>query len=971
MIGETISHYRIVSRLGAGGMGEVYLAEDTQLRRTVALKFLPPGYSADPLVLERFEREARAAAALNHPNIITIHEVAMHGDRPYIVMEHVKGSPLDEYIKREAPSIDAILDLTIQIAEGLAKAHASDIVHRDLKPANIVVDEDGRPKILDFGLARQAGVTRITKEASTLGTLFYMSPEQTRDNDVDPRSDIFSLGTVLYEMITRQLPFEGDHQAAVMYAITSVDPQPLSRYSKDATPALERIVSKMLAKDPGERYQSAADLVADLKRERRVTQSGAYSAAHPIASGGSRGKILKIAIPVIAVVAAAVIILKPFSVEITPDQTAEAGENSLAVMYFENMVEPDDEKRTGEIMANLLITALSDTDQLRVVSSQRLYDILKGLDKEGTRAVDRDTATRVATRAGARSMLLGSILSAEPMVVTWQLVDVTTGDIEDSDRVDGRDGETVFSLVDRMTVELKESLAIRGDPAGEPVSVAAKTTTSAEAYRLYIEGMELFWKNFKVDYNQRFLAALEIDSTMAMAAFRLALPTNFLITERARRAYIQQAKRHADKVTERDRHMINAVYAAYYGTTSEVIEEFLAVVDKDPDDKEAWFFLSGAYWMRAGNYDEALRAAFKVTEIDPDFKLAYNQQAYMYINLRRYQEALEAVDNYILVSPDEPNPYDTRAEIYGFMGRIDDAIKWYAKAFELSSDFAVARFAMADMYLFKGDEESGLAIYDELEEHPHPHWRGFARLSSTNAAVYRGQLRTSLDLLDRGIAEDESEGYSGAFHYYKYGAKAFQYALLGDFEQALVHIRRSNEIATINDGPASADWTSEIELLAWSGDFDAAEALLAAHSIDVERVNQDARADYVFSQGIIEYYRGNYDRACISFDESVDKLSNFYYEFFRAMAYARAGRPTIAASAFDTIVHSYAGDRAKSGFVSTSVHYHAGVAYEAAGQRDKAIAAYEEFLEICSQPDPELQSVEDARRRLEALRRGS
>ncbi len=273
MIGKIISHYKILEKLGAGGMGEVYLAEDTKLDRKVAMKFLPPHASLDADANARFQREAKAAAALNHPNIITVHEIGEHEGRAFIAMEYIKGQSLREKIKTAIVPllIDEVINIASQVCEGLAAAHQAGITHRDLKPENLMIAADGRVKILDFGLAKLRGVSKLTAEATTLGTISYMSPEQARGEEVDHRTDIWSLGVVLYEMIAGQLPFKGEYEAALFYSIMNEQPEPLARYKAGVSDALQRIVDKTLDKDRGTRYQHVDDLLADLKRERKST----------------------------------------------------------------------------------------------------------------------------------------------------------------------------------------------------------------------------------------------------------------------------------------------------------------------------------------------------------------------------------------------------------------------------------------------------------------------------------------------------------------------------------------------------------------------------------------------------------------------------------------------------------------------------------------------------------------------------
>ena len=269
MIGKTVSRYKILALLGRGGMGEVYLAEDTELGRKAALKFLPPQYISDPELKARFKREARAAASLNHPNIITIYDIGEHQNHAWTAMELVDGESLRDLMIRREPEIGDVIDMMMQACEGLGEAHRAGIIHRDVKPANILLDRRGRVKIADFGLARIEGVAPLTKESLIMGTPAYMSPEQVRGKQLDARSDIFSLGIVLYELLTRRLPFKGDNELALFEAIKNQPPEPLARYKASVSPGLQRIIDKALDKELETRYRNAEDLLVDLKREKR------------------------------------------------------------------------------------------------------------------------------------------------------------------------------------------------------------------------------------------------------------------------------------------------------------------------------------------------------------------------------------------------------------------------------------------------------------------------------------------------------------------------------------------------------------------------------------------------------------------------------------------------------------------------------------------------------------------------------
>ncbi|HVP35362.1 MAG TPA: serine/threonine-protein kinase, partial [Terriglobales bacterium] len=356
MRGRIISHYKILEKLGEGGMGVVYKAQDTKLDRLVALKFLPPHLTSEVEEKERFIHEAKAASALNHPNIVTIHEIDEFDGQMFIVMEYCEGKTLKQLTEEGALPIKKVLDIGIQVCEGLTAAHKKEIVHRDIKSDNIKVNKEGQVKIMDFGLAKLKGATKLTKTRSTLGTLAYMSPEQAQGEEVDSRSDIFSLGVVLYELLTGKLPFAGEHQAAVIYSIINEEPQPIARFNNQVSAKLEDMVSKALAKDREERYQHADELLADLRRERKSLEYlKTGQIPKEVTVPRPKRKFLPIAIPasVVFILVLLFLILRPFKFEVGPEKKATAEENRLAIMYFENMADREDKERLGEIVTEL------------------------------------------------------------------------------------------------------------------------------------------------------------------------------------------------------------------------------------------------------------------------------------------------------------------------------------------------------------------------------------------------------------------------------------------------------------------------------------------------------------------------------------------------------------------------------------------------------------------------------------------
>ena len=373
--GTKVGHYRIIEKIGAGGMGEVYLAEDTKLNRKVALKFLSPMFATDEPFKARFMREARAAAKLNHPNIVTVHEVSEYEGRPFFAMEHVEGRSLRQLIRDKTLSVERAIEIGIQVCEGLKEAHSAGVTHRDIKPSNIVIDKSGRPKLVDFGLAAVEGTEQLTKTGSTLGTVGYMSPEQARGDVADHRSDLFSLGTVFYEMITGRAPFRRDTEAATLNAILQDSTEPMARYKSGVPDALQRIVSKLLEKDTALRYQSAEGVLPDL---RQLVASGSQDRTTVISR--PKSKLRRILTPsiVVAVIILLVLILKPWRFEIISDNPALAAPRRLAVLYLKNRGVADDEYLSYGITEDLIV----DLTRIGTMGVAPMPSILKYKDSD-------------------------------------------------------------------------------------------------------------------------------------------------------------------------------------------------------------------------------------------------------------------------------------------------------------------------------------------------------------------------------------------------------------------------------------------------------------------------------------------------------------------------------------------------------------------------------------------------------------
>jgi len=972
MIGKIISHYRILEKLGEGGMGVVYKAQDVQLQRPLALKFLPPHVIDHPEEKERFIHEAQAASALNHPNVTTIYEIGDSPEGIFIAMEYVEGKTIKQIAEKEEPSLKRIYDIAIQVCEGLNAAHKKEIVHRDIKSDNIMVTREGQVKIMDFGLAKLKGTAKITETGSTLGTAAYMSPEQASGEEIDSRSDIFSFGVVLYEMIAGRLPFKGEHHAAILYAILNETPEPLIRYRANVPEGLQRMIDKALEKDREERYQHIDDLLADLRKERKSLEYAKTTQIKTVTITPKKKRtILPFLIPasLVFILALIFLVLKPFKLEIVPEKKASAEENTLAIMYFENMADREDKERMGEIVTNLLITDLSESQYLNVVSSQRLYDILKLLGWEGTKTIDKNVASEVATKAEAKWMLLGSILQVEPQIIlTSQLVEVKTGRVLSSQRIDGEPKEKIFSIVDRLTVELQKSLSlpVQDKPEGGR-SVADVTTHSEEAYRYYLEGVDYFYKLYTAEAEKSFRKALELDSTFAMAYFWLANAKS----GEERNTLIAKAVQYSDKVSPKEKEFIKCLEAGTSGNQALEIKILEKLIERYPDDKEAYFLLASIYQLQLREFERAVVYLNKAITIDPLYKLGYNMLAYAYNELGDFEKSIWAINKYISLAPNEANPYDTRGDLYTYNGKLDQAIESYRKSLEIKPDFYASLTKLGHMYLFKREYVKADSCYKLLSSSNNKNIRSGGRVLLAFVPMYQGKFDDALEILEDGIAADRMEQAEGEYNIGKYNMRALIYCEKKQPDLALKEIDISRNILkkTRPEDPVNLrDLYAYI--LAKDGKIKEANEVLRDLKKDVEEKNKTGMDNYWRALGVVELIKGDSKSAVTCLEKGVKEAPSPLLEarYYLAQAYLESGKIGEAVAELEKALLRYDENRAAYAIWSVKAYYLLGLAYEKSGWNNKALDSYETFLDIWKNADPGIPEVEDAKERVKKLR---
>ena len=681
MIGKTISHYKILEKLGEGGMGVVYKAEDTKLKRMVALKFLPKeltnvGANGDSPV-ERFHREAQAAAALNHPNIVTIHEINEFDDQTYIAMEYVEGDTLKDIIcKGEITSplhLDQILDITTQICTGLQKAHEAGIVHRDIKPQNILLDKDNRVKILDFGLAKLKGISHLTKEASTIGTIHYMSPEQATGKEVDHRSDIWSLGVVLYEIVTGQLPFKGEYEQAVMYSIRNEEPEPVTGLRTGVPMALERIVNKAYTKKPDERYQHINDMIVDLKKLRKDFDSG-------------------------------------FSEETLKKKSVP----SIAVLPFRDMSPQKDQDYFCEGIAEELIDALVKVEGLKVASRMAAFQF------EGK----GHSIRKIGEELNVSTVLEGSVRKAgKRLRITAQLINVSDGFHIWSDKYD-RDSEDIFVIQDEISLAIVNNLKLKLLKE-EKDKLVKRYTDNKEAHDLYLKGRYFWNRRYEIGLQKSieyFELAISKDPNYALPYVGIAESFvnigfyGFLPFKEA----FAKAKAAVSKTLEIDDTLGDAYTAlgyinfVYDWDRFRAQDNFTRGFELKTSDAIAYQWY-GIYLSAMRRFDEAILQAKRGQELDPLTPIINTLTGVMFIFARRYDEGIEQLDKAV-----EMDPYSSTTRVYHGWAYIcnkmyETAIETLEKA-AASAEGAVFTLGYLGLaYGLAGKKEKALKILKQLE----------------------------------------------------------------------------------------------------------------------------------------------------------------------------------------------------------------------------------------------------------------
>jgi len=962
--------YEIIEELGKGGMGRVYRVLDKKIHEELALKLIKPEI-ADSKTIERFSNELKMARRISHKNVCRMYHLSEESGTHYITMEFIPGETLKNVIRMTKQlSIGSAINIAKQVSEGLAEAHRLGVIHRDLKPQNIMIDREGTARIMDFGIARSLETEGTTAGGAMIGTPEYMSPEQTESKYVDRRSDIYSLGIVLFEMLTARVPFEGETAMSIAMKHKSEKPPHPKKFNAQIPEDLSQIILKCLQKDKEKRYQSVEELLGELKRleealpttEKVIPKKKSVTEKSVTFAFPAK----RILVPILAFIA--VIIIGLVIWRFLPQRQTylpPSDKPSLAVMYFKNNTGDEGLDHWRIALADLLITDLSQSKLIRIMSAEVLYNILDNIGQLNAESYSSEILKEVASRGRIDRILVGNFTRAEDTFrIDATLQNGQTGELIASESVEGTGERSFYAMVDELTRRIKAHLALSEEQITADVDsrIETITTSSPDAYKLYSEGRTYhlqadYWKSLSVMQK-----VLEIDPEFAMAWRSVAMSYSNLGMNPAKINAIQKAFDLRGRVSERERYIIEAdYYRSWEKSYDKAMEAYQRLLEFYPDDRIGNTNL-GILYFELEEWDKAIFHYKRNIQNNPDDMLATSNLAETYEATGLYDSAFETLEGFLQKNPGRIGFLLKQAEIRLYQGKYELAIAKLENALSLAPEIQLSYdIHMGIISLLNGDVTTAEQQFRKL-----PEGSSDRRYHMTNLYLLQGKFEQAKNQLSMTPILHES----------------LAYFLLrtGHPEEALPEF----DIALESNVQAESI-SNKTRLLHAKG-----IALAHMKSFDeASRVADELREGiplwmqkkllrhYNHLMGTIKLGKGEITEA-ISFlkraEESLyapeDNFPQIQAWFISSLAeaYYKAGDLEQAQQKCEKVLSLHLGRLSHGDFYARSI-YTLGMIYEQKGQRKRALEYYERFLELWKDADPGIEEVQDARKRVDALQK--